>query len=435
MSSTKQQKKNVLIAALVAVVLFLAYVISQNVSFKTEWKFVEYNNGYKLVFYTQAFNDNTKEISIPVQYEGKDVVAIDDKAFYKNNKIEKVIIPDTVTELGSSVFKECKNLETVELSKNISVMGGECFKDCKSLTAIILPDTLTEIRGETFMGCSSLKEVILPKNITEIKGNTFENCSSLENIEIPSGVTRIAAHAFYGCSSLSYVFVPDTVIEIGSSAFRSCDNLQVIELPKGVSINERAFKESPTEVKTKVFADEMMMEIMEEAYTDFDTYVLYNIELGKNEIYCFFENTLVVTTSEKFREKHLKGDGSNRKNDILLIEEYDEFIKYLKKAKDSGVTTVVFYAYSEKASVHVGEPYFLISESGIDDFIGSLSPSEETDNSATDVEIYDEVPKAEIDTNIGSGSAFDMEDIITYELPDATTNTNSGLKAAESIGE
>ena len=238
-------------SAIVCLVLLIVCFVPKCVALKTEWVYEEYDNGYIIREYKQAFNDNTTEITIPDKYNGKDVVAIDDKAFYKNKKIEKVIIPDTVTEMGSAVFKGCKNLKTVQFGENIKIMGGECFKDCKSLKEAILPRGLTELRGETFMGCTSLKTVILPPNITQIKGNTFKNCLSLESILIPDGVTRIAAHAFYGCSSLSYVSVPDSVNEIGSSAFRRCDSLLYIEVPYSASINERAFKESPTRISYK----------------------------------------------------------------------------------------------------------------------------------------------------------------------------------------
>ena len=46
----------------------------------------------------------------------------------------------------------------------------------------------------------------------------------------------------------SGLFVPDTVKEIGSSAFRKCKSLTSVSLPSGVSVNERAFKESPTQI-------------------------------------------------------------------------------------------------------------------------------------------------------------------------------------------
>ena len=82
--------------------------------------------------------------------------------------------------------------------------------------------------------------------LTEIRGNTFEECSRLVRIEIPDGVTRIGGHAFYGNSSLSEVVISSdsSLREIGSSAFRRCDSLREITLPRGVYINERAFKET-----------------------------------------------------------------------------------------------------------------------------------------------------------------------------------------------
>ena len=90
----------------------------------------------------------------------------------------------------------------------------------------------------------------LSNNISEIRGNTFENCDSLKSIVIPDNVTRIGGHAFYGDSSLSEVVISEysKLQEIGSSAFRRCSSLNSIQIPKYTIVNERAFKESPTNV-------------------------------------------------------------------------------------------------------------------------------------------------------------------------------------------
>ena len=113
-----------------------------------------------------------------------------------------------------------------------------------------LPEHLTYLGGEAFYHCSSLEEVNLPAGLTEIRGNTFEECSSLLRIEIPDNVTRIGGHAFYGNTSLEEVVIsPDSKLQqIGSSAFRCCDSLREITLPRGVSVNERAFKETPVRI-------------------------------------------------------------------------------------------------------------------------------------------------------------------------------------------
>lgn len=126
----------------------------------------------------------------------------------------------------------------------------EAFKNCRSLERVTLPEHLTYLGGEAFYHCSSLEEVNLPAGLTEIRGNTFEECSSLLRIEIPDNVTRIGGHAFYGNTSLEEVVIsPDSKLQqIGSSAFRCCDSLREITLPRGVSVNERAFKETPVRI-------------------------------------------------------------------------------------------------------------------------------------------------------------------------------------------
>ena len=127
MTSSKRQKIKVLIFGAVSILIFLIYAVIKNIAFETNWRYEKYNGGYRLISYTQAYNDDTREIVIPSEYNGLDVVAIDDKAFYNNKKILKVTIPDTVTELGASVFKDCKNLNEIRFGENITTIGGECF--------------------------------------------------------------------------------------------------------------------------------------------------------------------------------------------------------------------------------------------------------------------------------------------------------------------
>ena len=234
-------------------------------------------------------NTNIKNIVLPQNLE-----CIKTKAFLNCKNLEKIDIPKKVTEIRESAFEDCSNLKTVtlpngivnirasvfkndkslyaiELPESLEYLGACAFSNCMSLQEITIPSKVTEINGQTFeyctalkqinlhddiisihgenfVGCINLDNVILPSKITEIRGNTFENCYSLSSIIIPDGVTRIGGHAFYGCKSLKYVSVPETVVEIGSSAFRMCSSLYTIELPTNIVINERAFKESPTEI-------------------------------------------------------------------------------------------------------------------------------------------------------------------------------------------
>ncbi len=118
---------------------------------------------------------------------------------------------------------------------------------------VIIPNThkgkpVNSIRGNVFQNMSSVKYIILPSELSEIRGYTFDKCRGLEKIEIPEGVTRIGGHAFYGCKSLKKVIVPSTVTEIRSSAFRNCYSLECIEIPKNAHVDQKVFKNSPTDI-------------------------------------------------------------------------------------------------------------------------------------------------------------------------------------------
>ena len=182
--------------------------------------------GYYVRFYVYGLTNMTTA-TIPDTYQGEKVVDLRGNTFSNMPFLSEVTLPDSITEIR-----------------------GQAFKNCRSLERVTLPEHLTYLGGEAFYHCSSLEEVNLPAGLTEIRGNTFEECSSLLRIEIPDNVTRIGGHAFYGNTSLEEVVIsPDSKLQqIGSSAFRCCDSLREITLPRGVSVNERAFKETPVRI-------------------------------------------------------------------------------------------------------------------------------------------------------------------------------------------
>ena len=176
---------------------------------------------------------------------------INGHSFEGDTNLSSITLPESLEKIGGGAFRKCTSLTNITIPSKITELEGNLFTDCTSLTTVNLHDNITSIHGEVFKNCTSLKNIILPSKITEIRGNTFENCTSLESIIIPEGVTRIGGHAFYGCSSLKDVDLPNTLIEIGSSAFRRCYSLKNIEVPTNTVINERAFKESPTQITRK----------------------------------------------------------------------------------------------------------------------------------------------------------------------------------------
>ena len=208
------------------------------------------DDGYGVRFYTFGLTNFTTA-TIPEIYNGEKVVSLRGNTFSNMPFLREVNLPNSILEIRGQAFKNDRSLTTITLPNQLKYLGGGSFYNCSSLKSIEIPDTVTFIGGESFYNATSLEYINLPKNITEIRGNTFENCKSLQGISIPDNVTRIGGHAFFGCSSLSEVTLTENsrLTEIGSSAFRQCYSLYEVFLPKYVSINERAFKESPTRIR------------------------------------------------------------------------------------------------------------------------------------------------------------------------------------------
>lgn len=208
------------------------------------------DGGYAVRYYIFGLT-NFKTATIPETHNNEKVVSLRGNTFSNMPFLESVVLPDTITEIRGQAFKNCKKLTNVNIPNKLEYLGGGAFYNASSIKNIELPDTLTFLGGEAFYGAKSLETVKLSKNLNEIRGNSFEYCSSLRSITIPDNVERIGGHAFYGDSSLSEVVFTENskLTEIGSSAFRQCPSLYSITIPNGVYVNERAFKESPTNIK------------------------------------------------------------------------------------------------------------------------------------------------------------------------------------------
>ncbi len=208
------------------------------------------NGGYAVRYYMYGLT-NFKSARIPEMHNNEPVVSLRGNTFSNMPFLESVILPNTIVEIRGQAFKNCYKLKEINIPNKLEYLGGGSFYNAKSIKNIELPDTLTYLGGESFYGANSLEYVKLSNNLTEIRGDSFEYCTSLKKITIPDNVTRIGGHAFYGDSNLSEVQLTSNskLNEIGSSAFRQCSSLYSITIPRTTYVNERAFKESPTNIQ------------------------------------------------------------------------------------------------------------------------------------------------------------------------------------------
>ncbi len=107
-----------------------------------------------------------------------------------------VTIPEGVTEIGSSAFKDCANLTSVTIPEGVTEIGSSAFEGCANLTSVTIPEGVTKIGFRAFYGCANLTSVTIPEGVTEIEESTFSCCANLTSVTIPKSVTKIGKDAF-----------------------------------------------------------------------------------------------------------------------------------------------------------------------------------------------------------------------------------------------
>ncbi len=138
----------------------------------------------------------------------------------KNKSITNAVIPSSVTSIGESAFKYCKNLMSITILNSVTTIGRYAFWHCESLTSVTIPSSVTSIGESAFKYCKNLTSITIPNSVTSINRSVFSDCYSLTNITIPNSVTSIGGLAFYGCKSLTNVTIPKDC-KCGDNAFPS----------------------------------------------------------------------------------------------------------------------------------------------------------------------------------------------------------------------
>lgn len=188
------------------------------------------------------YKHRDKVVSVVVE-EGVTYIGILSFCSYYTN-LKEVSLPETLTTIGNSAFRECTALTHVTISENVTAIGTYAFQGCTQLKEIVLPDGMTRISAYAFYGCTGLTSVSLPENLKTIGDFAFYCCTGLKEITIPDSVTTIAYNAFRGCTGLTEITLPESLITLGTYAFYECSGLKgTLVIPDQVtSIGGYAFR-------------------------------------------------------------------------------------------------------------------------------------------------------------------------------------------------
>lgn len=211
-------------------------------------------------------------------YGGYSSLSFEDGAF-TSSAITSVVIPSSITEIGTGTFAQCRSLKSVSLPNTLkNISGRGAFYGTSRLNEIILPDALETIGNEAFWG-SGITSLTIGSNIQSFGYCAFRDCSNLKVINIPSiaawcqiangesktnplyyakaltlngevitdlvidsSINKISDYSFYGYEGLNSISFDNGISSIGNYAFMGCTGLKELVFPEGLtSIGNNAF--------------------------------------------------------------------------------------------------------------------------------------------------------------------------------------------------
>ena len=115
--------------------------------------------------------EKAKIIASKINSENEWVINNGKVVRFRNDFVDKVVIPGGVTAIGQNVFR-FKNISSIIIPEGVTIIDSYAFADSK------------------------IKTIVFPNSLLEIGFNSFKKCENLESIVIPDGVKIINKFAF-----------------------------------------------------------------------------------------------------------------------------------------------------------------------------------------------------------------------------------------------
>lgn len=157
------------------------------------------------------YEGNAEELSISDQ-----IRKIEAKAFSYSD-LKRVVIPDSVTQIGEGVFRSCTKLQEVRLPETMTKIPKKMFYKCTSLKEVTLPDNVTIIGEDAFGETKVQPSILLQGKIEEIQSGAFEGVD-WKTFELPETVKKVQGSAF-SMAALKRVTICGDTSQISPWAF------------------------------------------------------------------------------------------------------------------------------------------------------------------------------------------------------------------------
>lgn len=200
----------------------------------------------KAMIYQYDGKTSEGEVEIPSELGGYPVTGLKSSAL-AGTDFTKIMLPDSLEQIGSFAFSACKKLQEIKLPASVNDIGNGIFTECDALESFSI-----DADNETYMQQDQLiytadgktlvaavgkgpEEITVPSTVEQLQSYAFYNCEGLKSITIPASVKKLGEGCFGGCIHLSSVNLQEGLETIGNYCFRENYDLTVIRIPATVT--------------------------------------------------------------------------------------------------------------------------------------------------------------------------------------------------------
>ena len=214
-----------------------------------------YTANKKTLIYCSIKGDKN-EFIVP---EGVEIIC--KHAFFKCDRLKKIILPTSLKKIENNPFSGCSQLEIINHSSAYFIKDNVIYNGFK--TAVvgalnkITSDRLEILEGvktinrNSFWNCKGIKLIVFPHTLEDIGYNPFVGCSNIhfeshsDSYKVIDGVlynkdlSKIICYPAW--KAIGEVSIPDSVITLERGAFSGCEQMTKINLHNVNIINKSCF--------------------------------------------------------------------------------------------------------------------------------------------------------------------------------------------------